>query len=120
MPPPDQDETDRRPIWDALGVLWLDTDANLFLPESAQRCARSKYSLDELEEIFWNEVRPALWFNMFDIVGEWAGWDINWLAGRILKKHLYGKSIPVKILHPHSNHWWKKLAREIERVRSGS
>ncbi len=119
MLPPDQDETDRRPIWDALQEFWLDTDPSLLLPEIAERCARSKYSMNELEKIFWNEVRPALWFNLFDIAGEWAGFEINWLSKRILRKHRYAKSIPVKFLDPHSNRWWKKLAAEIERIRSG-
>jgi hypothetical protein len=120
MLPPDQDEAERRPIWDALQNFWLDTDPMIFFAQISERCAHSKYSIDELEQIYWNEVRRALWIPMWPAIGEWAGYEINWLSEQILKKHRYGKPIPMKILHPHANHWWKKLAAEIERVRGVS
>jgi hypothetical protein len=64
MLPPDQDEQDRRPIRDELQMFWMDTDPEISLLHCAEVCARSKYSLSEIEAIFWNEVRPAVAFNL--------------------------------------------------------
>jgi len=63
---PEQDETDRRPIWDRLQMFWMDTDPDIFLESVAKTCAQSKYSLSEIEQIFCNEVRPAVEFNLLD------------------------------------------------------
>ena len=115
---PDEDETDRRPVWNSLQEFWLDTDANLFLQRVAEVCARSKYSIAELEQIFWNEVQPALQFNLRSIAGEWAGFDPAWLAEQILTKHRFGRPLPMRSLHPHENFWWKKLRAEVERLRA--
>jgi hypothetical protein len=120
MLPPEQDLADRRPIWDALQVFWMDTDPGVDLPTVARVCARSKYSLEEIEQIFWNEVQPAVRFNLSSIAGEWAGFDIEWLAQRILETNRFGKKLPAKRIHPESNDWWKRLRAEIERRRADS
>ena len=117
MLPPDQDESDRRPIWDQLQMFWMDTDPEFFLKGAAEVCARSKYSLSEIEEIFWNEVRPAVKFNLLSVAGEWRGFEIGWLSQRILQEHRFGRRLPIKLLHPDSKLWWLKLLAEIERVR---
>jgi hypothetical protein len=115
--PPDQDQTDRRPVWDALQVFWLDTDPAIDFAEAAKICARSKYSLPELEAIFWNELRPALRFNLLSLAGEWAGFEINWLSDRILKTNCFGCPLPIKAFRPGINSWWENLRREIVRLR---
>jgi hypothetical protein len=51
MFPPEKDELDRRPVWDALQTFWMDSDANLDLTRVAELCANSKYSLADIEEI---------------------------------------------------------------------
>src|ERR1700722_3175093 len=56
MDAPEQDLADRRPIWDVLQMFWMDTDPTIFLSSAAQACVHSKYSLTEIEHIFWNEV----------------------------------------------------------------
>jgi hypothetical protein len=61
----EHDLPDRCPIWDELQMFWMDTDPNIFLESAARVCAQSKYSLPEIEQIFWNEVRPAVRFNLF-------------------------------------------------------
>ena len=116
MYPPEQDEPDRRPIWDALQIFWLDTDANLDLRRVAEICERSKYSLSELEEIYWNEVRPAVRFNIFSLAGEWAGFDPEWLSKRILNVPRFGKALSRKVFHPYSGMWWDRLSSEINQV----
>lgn len=116
MYPPEQDEPDRRPIWDALQIFWLDTDANLDLRRVAEICERSKYSLSELEAIYWNEVRPAVRFNIFSLAGEWAGFDPEWLSKRILNVHRFGEALPRKVFHPYSGMWWDRLSSEINQV----
>ena len=117
MDAPDQDLRDRRPIWDELQIFWMDTDPMIFLKSAAQACARSKYSLSEVEQIFWNEVRPAVRFNMMSLLGEWAGFEIAGLSQRILETNRFSKKLPVKYLHPHSGYWWSRLCTEIEQLR---
>ncbi|MHB8138051.1 MAG: DUF7079 family protein [Smithellaceae bacterium] len=119
MEQPERDIEDRKIIWDYMQNFWMDTDPAILLPRVAQVCAESKYSLDELELIFWNEVRPAVKFNMLMLPApEWAGFEINWLTNRILKKHRFGKKLPVKWLHPYSNSWWKKLSVAIVKAKT--
>lgn len=120
MLPPEQDQADRRPIWDALQTFWMDSDPNLDLTRVAELCANSKYSLSEIEEIYWNEVRPAVRFNLFSVAGEWAGFDIDWLAQRIVRVHRFGKRLPTKVLHPHSALWWQRLSSEVRRMKMSS
>src|SRR5579864_9030929 len=110
---PEQDLTDRRPIWDALQVFWMDTDPGVDLEMVARTCARSKYSLAEIEQIYWNEVRPAVQFNLRSIAGEWAGFEIEWLTQRILARHRFGKRLPIRLIHVQATHWWKRLANGI-------
>jgi len=115
---PEEDQTDRCPIWDELQVFWMDTDPGIFLESAARICAQSKYSLSEIEQIFWNEVRPALRFNLRSIAGEWSGFETGWLSQRILSTNRFGRRLPIKYLHPSESSWWRKLRDEIERVRN--
>ena len=80
MDAPEQDLKDRRPLWDEFQMFWMDIDPVIFLKSAAQVCARSKYSLSEVEQIFWNEIRPAVRFNLLSPVGEWAGFEIEGLS----------------------------------------
>ncbi len=117
MLPPDQDLADRRPIWDALQMFWMDTDPDLFLETAARVCARSKYSLHEIEAIFWNEVRPAVKFNLMSIAGEWTGFDLEWLTQRILKVHRYGEVPPSPLPDRDAQSWWDRLRDAINSLR---
>jgi hypothetical protein len=114
---PEQDLADRRPIWDELQMFWMDTDPALFLKGAAQVCARSKYTLTEIEHIYWNEVCPAVRFNLFSLAGAWQGFHIDWLSERILKTNRFGRRLPIRFLHRYVNDWWEKLRSEIERER---
>lgn len=113
---PEQDERDRRPIWDALQVFWMDTDPSFELAYCAEVCVRSKYSLIEIEAIFWNEVRPAVQFNLWSgVAPEWAGFQIEWLSQRILQVHRFGRPSLWRFFYPRASYWWIRLREEIER-----
>ena len=120
MVSPEKDQAERRPVWDALQTFWMDSDPSLDLKRVAELCAKSKYSLSEIEEIYWNEVRPAVRFNMYSMAGEWAGFDIDWLAQRIIEVNRFGKRLPAQFLHPHSGLWWQRLSSEIQQMKKKS
>ena len=117
MEHPKNDIKDRSKIWDNMQMFWMDTDPGLLIDNIAEVCFKSKYSIDELEHIFWNEVRPAVTFNLLMLSApEWNGFEITWLENRILKKHKFGKRLPRKWLHHYSNSWWQKLKKKIENL----
>ena len=121
MRPPGEDIEDRAPVWDYMQNFWMDTDPSILLPEVTRVCAESKYTLEELEAIFWNEVRPAVSFNMAMLPApEWAGFEIEWLKDRVLRKSRFGKPLPRKWLHPYSSSWWRKLHTGIVQRRGDS
>lgn len=83
LKPISEDVVNRRPVWQALSDLFLDTDPSLSLEWRARELAKSPYSIEELEEILIREVYPACRGNLLCIAGEWAGFDMDWLEGRI-------------------------------------
>jgi hypothetical protein len=119
MLPPEADLDARRPLWEALQMFWMDTDPELFLDGAARVCAESKFTLDEIEAIYWNEVRPAVKFNLsgFDPAPEWAGFRSDWLEKRTLDTHRFGKRLPVKRRHVEDDRWWRRLETTIVALR---
>ena len=81
--PPAFDPTARRPVWDALSTLFLDTDTSLTRPWRVRQLAASPFSVAELEAILLDEVHPACAGNLLSIAGEWVGFDPEWLERRI-------------------------------------
>ena len=63
----------RRPVWDAMSELFLDTETRWSIPHVARRCAASGYDDEALERIFWAEVFPEGIDNLLQVAGEWAG-----------------------------------------------
>ena len=76
----------RRPVWEALSTLLLDTDVSLLRAYRSNILAASPYSLDEIERILLEEVFPVCRWNLLGIAGEWAGFDTEWLEERILQR----------------------------------
>ncbi len=74
----------RRPVWNALADLFLDTDTSLSRAWRAEQLAASPYTLDELQGILIYEVYPVCWTNMLSVAGEWSGFDPEQLEERIL------------------------------------
>lgn len=71
-------------MWEALSGLFLDTE----LQPGEDACiarvlARSGYADAELDAILRYEVGPVLTPNLLSVAGEWAGFDVDWLAERI-------------------------------------
>ena len=98
-----EDLENRKFVWNNLQILFMDTDVKSELNGIADKLAASPYSLSEIESILAKEVFPACWFNLLLFVGgEWAGFDIEWLSNRILKRQkrrwlkmppLFGRSL---------------------------
>lgn len=118
MDTPNNDLQDRKPVWAALQHTWMDIEPSSTLDDTVKVCAESKYSLTELEAIYWNEVRPATCSNitMFP-APEQAVYDIEWLKERVLEKHRYGKRLPVKWMDPFSNRWWRRVREGVRKWR---
>lgn len=120
MQSPEQDVTDRSPVWDALQMLYMDTDVSLSYDYIIKICASSKYSLQELDEILYNEVLPAVRFNMLMLPApEWQGFELEWLKQRVLKKHRFGRRRPIWFRLYTSLHW-KKVRPKIESARQAA
>jgi hypothetical protein len=119
MNSPELDIEARTPVWDSMQNLFLDDDATLAYEYIARECTESDYSVHELECILFNEVMPALRFNLsfYSTIPEWAGFDKDWLVERILKTHRYGKRRPWRLRKETHEHWMA-LKPLIERARS--
>ncbi len=83
--PPADDLVRRRPVWEALSTLFLDTeiDAAWRAQIVATRLA-SGYTDAELDAILWDDISPVLHTNLLAPVGEWAGFDMEWVEQQIL------------------------------------
>ncbi|MCW5552435.1 MAG: hypothetical protein KIS67_09730 [Verrucomicrobiae bacterium] len=81
-----EDLEHRRPVWEALSDLFLDTDISLARSWRVGILAASPYSIEELHEILVDEVYPVCRSNLFSIAGEWAGFDPEWLENSILRR----------------------------------
>ena len=85
MTPSIQDLERRRPVWEALSTLFLDTELG---DDDRQRAAQaiiaSAYSPSDLHEILWEEVYPVVECNLRPVPGEWKGFDLGWFEGQIL------------------------------------
>ena len=113
MQSPENDIDDRTPVWDALQMLYMDTDVTLSYNHIVDTCKSSKYSVDEVEAILFNEIMPAVRFNLLMLTApEWSGFEVQWLIDRVLKKHRFGKRRPIWSRRYTSSHW-KKLRPRI-------
>lgn len=82
----DQELAHRRPVWEALSDLFLDTDVSLARQWRVDILAASPYVEGELEFILIDEVYPVCKYNLLSVAGEWAGFDPQWLESRILQR----------------------------------
>ncbi|MBI1921550.1 MAG: hypothetical protein HYS23_10795 [Geobacter sp.] len=119
MKHPADDIESRKEIWRVMQYLWMDTDPNDMIDSISVACAKSCYKINEIEAIYWNEVWPAVKFNRQQVIGEWVGFDIEWLSKRILEVNQFGKPLPIKFFDLYTWWWWIKLKRKIEKIRKG-
>ncbi|MEP6020701.1 MAG: hypothetical protein ABJ251_19685 [Paracoccaceae bacterium] len=119
MKRPEDDLEARKEVWDAMHVLWLDTDVEgIHLATSAQCCAKTAYTIAELEHIYWHEVYPVMRSNLWSVAGEWQPLELDALSAEILKRHRFGRAIWFKRFRHEANENWKQLRSKIEAARS--
>jgi hypothetical protein len=86
MLPPEFDLPKRRPVWEAMSEIFLDNERDeTDYRAIAEVCARSDYSERELDQIFTTEVAPALFWNFYQVAGEWMLFSGVELERRILR-----------------------------------
>src|SRR5437762_9216335 len=87
MKPPIEELERRRPVWDALSAVFLDTEVDeAWRAEIAAVLRCSGYSESELDSILWRELCPVLHVNLLSVAGEWAGFDMEHVEQRILSR----------------------------------
>ena len=75
----------RRPLWEALSQLFLDTENQEADYRWIARCIReSGYTLSEVECVLWEEVFPVVEWNLRHPCGVWQGFRLEWLEQAIL------------------------------------
>lgn len=116
------DIRDRRPVWEALSTLFLDTDVSLLREYRVSKLSESPYSIKEIENILIYEVYPICRGNLFQIAGEWAGFDINWLERKIRNRITtlpgYLHKFSLGRITIHCSLGWRRTKEAIEDTRS--
>ena len=62
---------------------FLDTETRHDIPLTALTCVRAGLSTAAACDVWRYEVSPAVAFNLWNVAGEWAAWDCDWLVERI-------------------------------------
>jgi hypothetical protein len=73
----------RMPLWEALSVLYLDTEDAAFVPRVVEAAQTNGFSLEEVDHCLRWEVRPALYKNYLSVAGIWSGWEAERLREEI-------------------------------------
>jgi hypothetical protein len=112
---------ERRPVWEALSSLFLDTDTSLLSTNVAEVLAASPYAISELTEILYDEVYPVCHWNLFAVAGVWSGIDQVWLEQRVMARrtrggyrrhwHLFADFFVPRLLP------WESVVRTVEELR---
>jgi len=122
MKPALADLAARRVVWALLADFYLDTDPALFRESAARDLAATAYPLDELRAILHDEVHPAVCANVMAVAGEWAGFDIDWLAARILRQQARPRWLRPRgrLLRGTAAAIWSELEPRIRGYRDGT
>lgn len=95
-------------------MIWMDTDVNDELEKIISVCAGSDFEISELENIYWNEVRPVVAKNMLiPVAPEWAGYDLDWLVSKITKRIQSRRVYKRSRLRVYSYRYWKKIEEGV-------
>ncbi len=78
----------RKPVWNAMSDVFLDTETRWSMPAVARVLVESGYSEDQLDAIWREEIVPECAWNLEQVVGEWALFvlDEESLAARAVGK----------------------------------
>lgn len=111
----------RSEVWVAMAELFLDTETRWSIPRTALSAVEAGLSVSEACEVWRYEVYPALAFNLWDIAGEWAGWERDWLIARIerVRRRWFHASPTCRALRkrlspPPLKDLWLATARHME------
>jgi hypothetical protein len=103
--------TTREDLWELMAEQFLDTETRTWIPKTALACVELGLSEEAAFDVWAYEVTPAVWRNIWDIAGEWAGWDRQWLVAEIRRKAPRKKSWRVYRAHVHFAHdCWVAIA----------
>ncbi len=76
----------RKPLWQAFSDFWLDNELQDFeFKYTIDLMISSNYSLENIEKIFFEEVAPVVYVNLFSVAGQWDLFDPKWLFEGIIK-----------------------------------
>jgi hypothetical protein len=107
----------REDVWEALAEHFLDTETRTWIPQAALTCVEAGLSREQAFRVWAYEVTPALWSNLWNVAGEWAGWDQRWLVARIERARI-APSCRAYLLYRgcvHLNHrTWIAIGRCID------
>jgi hypothetical protein len=82
-----EDIPNRRPVWEALSEVFLDAEIPIAdLQRLGRTLAASPYTVDEVEEILYDEVYPVCIWNLLCITAVWPLFETDWLQAEILKR----------------------------------
>ena len=70
-------------VWVAMAEHFLDTETRQDIALTALCCVEAGLTPNQASDVWRYEVSPAVSFNLWDVAGEWAGWDRDWLVQRI-------------------------------------
>jgi hypothetical protein len=113
---------ERLPVWEALSEFFLDTSLESKDRERiAKVLAASPYTENEIEEILISEVGPVCGPTFFFLVGEWMGFDSQWLKTKIAPR--IGKTVGPKWLYkfryfPAYLEYWIRVRRLVAEGRA--
>ena len=116
MQAPDKDLENRKPIWFTFQWLFCDIDPVDYYNQIIKVCSASGYKIEELEEILFNEVLPALRANLTGVAGVWTGFDDDWLIERVLERHRFNKRRP-QFFRKYTQTHWDILKPRIEKAK---
>lgn|GEM_PF-532627 len=68
----DEDLARRRPVWEAMSEVFLDTETRWNFPRIAQVMVASGLAWEELDAIWRDEIYPECQDNLLQVAGEWA------------------------------------------------
>ena len=87
MKPPADELERRRPVWEAISAIFLDTEIDDAWREQIVNTLHSSgYTESELDRILWAELCPVLHVNLLSVAGEWAGFDMDYVEQRIISR----------------------------------
>ena len=118
-----EDISQRRPVWEALSELFLDTELQLDdLQRLGSSLAASPYTLEEIEAILYDEVYPVCIWNLRCVAGEWAGFNGDALQEAILNNQRSFIRIPRWL---QTGRWmvrgpWKNIKQVVQLRREES